>query len=670
MRNLKFHYLRAENILCFGPLGVEFHFADYGAIVQIIGINLDMPASENVPASNASGKSSMQELLSIGLYGRTVKSPTKNKGMQIVNTLATSGSIDLRWDDYRVLRTYKKSSAGSVSCKLELWKSSDHIWDDATYITQTSDQTNAEIEKALGLTHHAFCNVVIFDDSSTYSFLEADADTKRTIVENLLDLDQYRGYHQNCKELLKTIKTRIDSLTKEYSLAQSEVDACIRRITTIEQQDVTWKQTKTTEIVGLKNRIIEKQKKLETSDDGKQLANWNAAQERLVTLADEITDLESKRQKVEAAVEAARKIVNTARGDKNNLKENISVINSNLIAANQELDKNLALVTSLESKKEGTPCPYCYGIINRDNYGEVLISTRHKTDECRAKIAEELVVITTEKEKLEKKSAAIGMMEQKLTEAQSKIALFENKIRINRKEILDLSKLSKPQGNAAEQVLEAEIVELKKQLTSKEQEAVGQSPYKEILEQAEAEKINKELEREQKVEALREMEAEAPYYQFWLEAFSDKGIRKFVIDGIIPALNSRVAYWMQILSNGLIEVEFDNRLEQSIKRNNNVAAYHNMSNGERRRVNLAVSQAFAYVMTLNSGTCPSLVFLDEVTGGGIDRAGIPGVHNMIFELAKERQVFVTTHNESLMNLLQGCETITLKKRDDITTLVP
>ena len=46
----------------------------------------------------------------------------------------------------------------------------------------------AEIEKSVGLSHHAFCNVVIFDDSNTYSFLEADGPTKRQIVENLLDL--------------------------------------------------------------------------------------------------------------------------------------------------------------------------------------------------------------------------------------------------------------------------------------------------------------------------------------------------------------------------------------------------------------------------------------------------------------------------------------------------
>ena len=93
-----------------------------------------------------------------------------------------------------------------------------------------------------------------------------------------------------------------------------------------------------------------------------------------------------------------------------------------------------------------------------------------------------------------------------------------------------------------------------------------------------------------------------------------------------------------------------------------------MSNGEKRRINLAVSQAFSYVMMLNSGNCPSIVFLDEITGGGIDKSGISGIYNMILELAKERQVFITTHNEKLSGMLEGCQEILLKKVDDITTL--
>lgn len=670
MRSLKFHFVRAENILCFGPKGVEIHFADFGNVVQVIGINKDAPGTDDEPASNGTGKSSIQEILSIALYGRTVKSPTKNKGNRIVNILADKGEIEVQWDDFKVVRSFKKAKSGSVTSKLELWQSVNRIWDDDSKMTfGTSDETQKYIEEKLGLSHHAFCNVVIFDDSNTYSFLEADTPTKRQIVENLLDLEQYRDYHENCKEVIRDLKKQISELGKEYEHLKEEVDACDRRITTVKSQEVNWKTNKQNELKTLMERIKSKQSQLENSDTGAQLANWQKGQERISLLNDEITDLESKRDKVQEALKSAREKVENARKDKQSLNELIQSDVLTLKAVEADLTKATKLINDLENLKEGTTCPTCRGTISRENYGHVLDHGKEMAGKCRVSIEDKQTDIEAKRELFGKKSSALSTMEEKISEADGKIALIEGTLRKHRNEIALLSKVSKPEGNVAEQVLEAEIVELKKQFKSKKEEYEGQSPYKEIVEQAESEKTQKEANRDAKASQLQQVESELPYYDYWLDAFGDNGIRKFVIDGIIPALNERVAYWLQILIDGLIELTFDNKLEETITRNGNTAFYHNMSKGEIRRINLAVSQSFAYVMMLNSGCCPSIVFLDEITGGGIDRAGVPYVYNMILELAKERQVMVTTHNEVLMNMLQGCEALTLKKQNDITELV-
>lgn len=669
MRSLKFHRVRAENVLCFGPKGVEIHFSDYGNVVQVVGINHDMPGTDQNPASNGTGKSSIQEILSIGLFGKTVKKPTKNKGGQIINCLAEKGEVEVQWDDYRLVRTFKRSKTGSITSKVQLWKSPHKVWDAQSYVDRGTLEMQAEIEESIGLSHHAFCNVVIFDDSNTYSFLEADTPMKRQIVENLLDLDQYREYHQNAKDSLKDLKKKIEIQSKEYGHLADDVLACDRRIATVRQQEVQWKSVKQREYAELDARIKKKQTTLESTDTGEQLANWQKAQERIAKLTDEITDFESKRTKVEEALVSARLKVENARTERANVNEGIQTHHLALKEATAELDKTLRLMGNLENLKEGSACPVCHGTINRDNYGHVLEHSRTHADQCRSVIGEKTAVISEERERFGKKSATISMMEEKIGEAEAKVAVFDGKIRKSRGEIVELSKLGKPEGNATERVLEAEIVELKKQLKSKKEEYEGESPYKEIVEQAVAEKLQKETDRDAKAKELQEVEAEAPYYEYWLEAFGDNGIRKFVIEGMIPALNDRISHWLECLIDGMIEVQFDNKFEETIVRNGNPASYHNMSNGECRRINLATSQSFAYVMMLDSGSCPSVVFLDEITGGGIDRAGVYGVYNMILELAKERQVFVTTHNETLMSLLQGCDTITLKKQNDITVLV-
>jgi ABC-type multidrug transport system ATPase subunit len=61
------------------------------------------------------------------------------------------------------------------------------------------------------------------------------------------------------------------------------------------------------------------------------------------------------------------------------------------------------------------------------------------------------------------------------------------------------------------------------------------------------------------------------------------------------------------------------------------------------------------------------VFLDEVTTN-IDQIGVVGVYSMISELAKDRQVFITTHDQNLLEMLEGCELIELEKRNGFTRM--
>ena len=669
MRNLKFHFAKAVNILCFGPDGIEFHFSDYGNIVQVKGINLDNPGTTEHPASNASGKSSVQELLSIGLYGKQVKNPTKLKNADILNSQADKGYVEIIWDDYRVIRTYTQLN-DSVSCKTEIWESPEHIWDNDSNKALGGRGGNINwIEEKLGLSHHAFCNVVIFDDSSTYSFLEADAATKRQIVENLLGLDQYRIYHQNAKDYLKEQQQLVDGLVLEYQRVQIDIDSCAGRLTAAEEMEVNWKNSKRTDIQELLTRYKNKQMLLAEGDTGKELIIWKEAQDHVVQLTENILTLEEKIGNIQKIVAAAREKVQIAYQRKDKVGLTIQELNTECVQLKTELDKHEFLLNKLSKLEDGATCPTCHGIISQENYGLVETETKQEIGRHKESIENRNAVLETQRELLKTKTAAIKRLEEGVTVAETSISTMERSIMGDRSEISYLTNLPKPEGDTAQRVLEVEISELKKRITALKAEYEGCSPYKEIIEQAEEEKKEKTELKSKKSDELTAAEEKLPYFKYWVEAFGDNGIRKFVVNGIIPALNSRIAYWMQYLIDGCIEVTFDNKLKETITRNGNPAKYYSTSNGERRRINLAVSQAFAYVMMLNSGTCPSLVFLDEITGGGIDHAGVVGIYNMIFELAKERQIFVTTHNEILLTMLQGCESLTLKKENDITILV-
>ena len=167
-------------------------------------------------------------------------------------------------------------------------------------------------------------------------------------------------------------------------------------------------------------------------------------------------------------------------------------------------------------------------------------------------------------------------------------------------------------------------------------------------------------------QAMKDIEDVLPYYEWWAKGFGDDGIRAYIISTIVPALNSRIEYWMQYLINGKLDVKFDKYLNATItSANGDPYAYFATCGGERKRINLAISQAFAHVMMLSSGTWPSIVFLDEVSDS-IDQRGIRSIYNMICELSKEKQVFVITHNVNLRQMLDGADTITMIRKNGCT----
>jgi ABC-type multidrug transport system ATPase subunit len=130
-------------------------------------------------------------------------------------------------------------------------------------------------------------------------------------------------------------------------------------------------------------------------------------------------------------------------------------------------------------------------------------------------------------------------------------------------------------------------------------------------------------------------------------------------------------YWMQVLDNNRLKIEFNNELEESIFKIINDEQidffYHTMSAGQKRRLNLAVSLSFAHVMLLTTGTCPSIMFLDEVTTN-IDPIGVNNIYHMICELAEDRQIFITTHDNDLLSMLSGSDILNLIMENGISKL--
>lgn len=665
MKSLDIKYISAQNFLCFGKDPIELDLTARGRVVLVQGINKDVQDGDSKCASNGAGKSSIPEIIVYTLFGKTIKHPKKIGHKDVINNALGKGlRTEVRWGDYRAVRTRKPDG-------LRLWESSEGVWDDSTEITLGGQPaTQKLIEEKIGLNYETFVNVVVFTDNNAGSFLECDAAGKREIVENLLSLEKYKGYAETAKSLKKDKKDEIRLAENELEATRKQMAQTESRLKSAKEQEEIWRAKIRGEIQQFKSKIDEKKKEMGEGPQSDGSSKYIEAVSRISEINGQLPAAEAKRQKLESILDKANDRLSTQKSACGERKIEIKSLDSEISRIRTLINDHEGEIKRLE-ESEGGVCKYCFGNVSKENFGKYAAQMREKISNLES----ELASIESKKSEASSKMSAA---EQKACDtaaavATAKSSISEVSVSINsmRSELSRLEKIEKPASDAARtNILEAQIGALTSQLAEKSKELESDTPFKNIIDSLSEEMDSRKSELEEKSSALAAMEKELPYYDFWQVGFGDAGIRKFVIDGIIPALNSRIAHWLEFLIDGKISLRFNNELEETIERSpsdGDPFVYHAMSGGERRRLNLAVSQAFAHVMTLSSGTCPSLVFLDEVTTN-IDQVGVIGVYNMIMELAKDRQVFVTTHDQNLLEMLDGCELLTLEKNGGFTRL--
>lgn len=651
--------------MCFES--IEVNFEKYGSIVLVVAQNLDS-ASEDKSSSNGAGKSTLPEIPVFALYGETIKKPKKLKNPDLVNHKNGKKLIvEFCWDDYRVVRTCDIKGKNT----LKIWKSDKGEWNKDTELSRGGIPATQKYleEEILKMSYKTFVNLYIFNaDDPTSTFLECDLPTKREIVENLLSLDKYRAYNESAKDFVKIAKDKIKLLAKDYEHLLTDLEACRARIVKIEQQETEWKKAREQEVANITASIQKKMKQLESTNVGAALSAYTEAQQQIKELQDSVPVLETKREKLQETIKIGvpkHKEIEKKADDIqmfykkafNSLQECRSVIKDN--------ERNIEVVNEKVGNSE---CPYCFSKVEESNFKHII----DKAQEVIAAKNIELEPLKAAWNEIHKESQEIEARLEKVTKglaaAQQQLAFVEKEITGIHASISQLSKIKEPQAGIEERLIQDQIEEAKKQLITKQAEVNGPSPFNKIHEAATLEFVTKSTEVQTKKDEVEKAEKEMPYYEFWVKAFGDTGIRKYVIEGIIPALNNRITHWLQFLIDNKIKLVFDNQLKETIDRYPFLGrpyVYHGCSGGQRRRLNLSVAASFAYIQLLNVGCSPSVVWLDEVTMN-MDEVGVDGIYRMICELAKERQVFVIDHNQALLQMLDGCDKIQLVMKDEVT----
>jgi len=668
MKKINFKTLKAKNFFCYGKEGIQIAFNDYGNIVLIKGKNLDVGNEEadEKHSSNGIGKSSIIDALVYGLYGKTVKNPKKLNQKDIINSSTGKNlEVEITWDNYRVVRTRKPDS-------LRLWKSSEQKWDSETEITLGGmPATQKEIENILGLTYEVFVNIGVFTDDNTSSFLECDASEKRNIVENLLSLEKYRTYSDNAKKLYKEHKDLVKVRERDSQYAEKVVEDTRSSITSLEQSVTIWKKNKEDEIKKLEaaKSLLEKQIANILQNDSA-LKAYEEAQLKKTELNKKISDIDQLVQKADTKISMLIEAFDEKNKVKNEVEFNLNSKKTDLSSLNKQKSVLLNGIKKLTSLEAGVKCGHCHSVISTENYSDVLNAHNAELkdlDNSIITLDSEITNLTQDFNTKSSEATETDQQIKKLRLAISKLATDRNSAL---KEIENIEKMPKPDTEGQVASYKAKIEAANEQIAAKNIEISGPTPYDNLITEA-IKKLGESVNKAQEVKSeISNLYSLNEYYEYWIQAFGDSGIRKYVIDEIVPALNNNINYWMDFLIEGNMRISFDNEFNETITKGpdfSNDIKYYALSNGQKGRVNLALSQAFAHIMSINSGKNLSLVFLDEVTSN-IDVQGVNGIIGMIQELSRDKQVFLITHNHDLLDELNGCDTVNLVLKNGITSL--
>jgi DNA repair exonuclease SbcCD ATPase subunit len=659
MRNLKFKYAGAWNFLPFGPEGIEINFQDYGNIVFVEGVNKDAKIIEGEDSelranSNGTGKSSIQEIIVFAIYGKTVKRPEKINIDDVVhNKVGKDCRCIVEFDKYRVLRTRMENGKKNKN-SLRLWESEEGVWDDSTEITMGSmSATQKRIDEIVGLSYEGFINICIFTDDQRSCFLECDKNTKREIVENLMSLGSYREWFENAKNAKKEIKSKIESELKEFSLITNNKEDAEKRFNLTKSKKEQWIRNKKEEEAEIKSKIKEREAELgKDADYSDALLAYQKAQEEIKNINEELPKIDSQKKEMQEKLILVDQKENEQREYAQIFSNNFNDTSRELKYKLEEKKKIEVEIESLRKEEPGKICGKCKGTVELKNINGYINELQSDVQDINSFIKEKYEVIKG----MEEESKELKEKQEKLkkikTQLEGKITSLNSKSEELRKSFLELSKVKEPRATKDKLIIKEKIEELKEQLKKKE---VEESPFEEIIQNDEKElkKINKVA--EEKKKNIETLEQKVPYYDYWIQGFGEQGIRKWIIEGIIPDLNKRINYWLHFLIDNMITLSFDNELQEKIERNppdGDPYIYYAMSTGQRRRLNLAVGHSFAYITELSSDSIPSLIFLDEVTTN-VDPSGVVGIYKMIKELAEDKQVFITTHDQDLIKMLEN-----------------
>ena len=228
-----------------------------------------------------------------------------------------------------------------------------------------------------------------------------------------------------------------------------------------------------------------------------------------------------------------------------------------------------------------------------------------------------------------------------LTELQTKITEQENVITDLREKEKELSnvRIQIATTNTSIKGLNDTIKRLEKQIKELK------NSKQENTDVSELDSIQTHIDEDQK--ELKQMLDEKTYFDVASTLLKDTGIKTNIIKQYLPVINKLVNKYLTSM-DFFVNFNLDESFKETIKsRHRDDFSYHNFSEGEKQRIDMALMLTWRAVAKLKNSTNTNLLILDEVFDSSLDTSGTEDLMKILHTLDGVN-LFVISHKGDIL----------------------
>lgn len=319
-------------------------------------------------------------------------------------------------------------------------------------------------------------------------------------------------------------------------------------------------------------------------------------------------------------------------------KANSDEINKALAAANKMKMKIGTTIDScnhtVEFFSENATCPTCSQHIAEDHKETVLTGINKKIDEHQAKLQQVEDALTKLYKQLDKASHYAD----KLRDYSIEISTYTNQINMlssqNQEMMQEISKTSSDTASLTEE----------------------KSKMKELAEEA-----------IEMVSMKSELLDSRQLHDVAAALLKDTGIKTAIIREYLPVMNKLINKYLSAL-DFFVKFELDESFQEVIKsRGRDAFTYDSFSEGEKRRLDLAILFTWRQIAKMKNSVNTNLMILDEILDGALDGAGIDYFLSIMNQFGEQTNIFVISHKVDQM-VDRFDHVVRIEKKNDFSVI--